>query len=77
MRTPKDLIDENYKLRRIIEKLKLDIKELKDELYEHKRRAGKYCRECGELKPLSEFNKNKKEVDGYEGICRKCRHEIY
>ena len=35
--------------------------------------VNKRCSRCTEVKPLSEFNKNKTQKDGYENQCRVCR----
>ena len=35
----------------------------------------KKCRRCGEVKPLSEYNKDKKNKDGHESKCKKCKLE--
>lgn len=35
----------------------------------------KRCSHCGELKPLSEFNKDKSKKDGYNAWCRCCTRE--
>lgn len=35
----------------------------------------KTCSKCGELKPKSEFYKDSKNKDGYQGHCKKCRNE--
>ena len=32
----------------------------------------KYCNQCGNDKPLSEFNKNRSRVDGHADWCRAC-----
>lgn len=32
----------------------------------------KVCRTCKENKPLIEFNKNKRQIDGYAKVCRTC-----
>ena len=32
----------------------------------------KKCSECGQEKPLGEFNKNRNNKDGYQGRCREC-----
>lgn len=34
---------------------------------------GKQCSTCGEMKPLSEFHKSKKERDGHRSRCKDCR----
>ena len=36
----------------------------------------KKCVRCGEIKGLSEFNKDKSETDGFHTECKKCRQEI-
>lgn len=36
----------------------------------------KTCAKCGQEKPLSDFNKNKKAKDGYSIYCKKC-HNVY
>lgn len=36
----------------------------------------KYCGMCGEIKELSEFNKDKTTRFGYTSRCRQCIHEI-
>lgn len=36
----------------------------------------KKCKACGEIKPVNEFNKNKKYKDGYQSKCRKCINEL-
>jgi len=35
----------------------------------------KKCYRCGEEKPLSEYHKNKGNVDGYNGVCKSCRNK--
>jgi hypothetical protein len=32
----------------------------------------KYCQECGEIKPITEFYENKRMKDGYFNICKEC-----
>ena len=32
----------------------------------------KVCKKCGEEKPLTEFEKNKNNLDGYTGVCKGC-----
>ena len=32
----------------------------------------KECKKCGQLKPLSEFSKNKNEPDGLKRYCKQC-----
>ncbi len=34
------------------------------------------CRKCGRVLHISNFNENKKSIDGYSHICKECRHEI-
>ncbi len=34
---------------------------------------GKTCSKCGEVKPLSDFHRNKKEKDEYQCQCKACR----
>jgi hypothetical protein len=36
----------------------------------------KVCSKCGELKPLSAFNKNKTSNDGHRSQCRECQRAI-
>lgn len=36
----------------------------------------KTCTKCGEVKPLEQFEKNAKCVNGRGGRCKKCRNEI-
>ena len=33
----------------------------------------KTCSKCGELKTLSEFNRDKSRLDGREYVCRQCK----
>ena len=35
----------------------------------------KICKECGELKPLSEFTFNINMKDGYTNVCHACKRE--
>jgi hypothetical protein len=35
----------------------------------------KRCTKCGQIKPLSEFNKNKTRVDGHREMCKNCRSQ--
>lgn len=37
----------------------------------------KTCRQCGELKPLTEFYRKNSNVDGYDGICKMCYRTRY
>ena len=37
----------------------------------------KKCSNCGEVKPLTEFYKNKGMKDGYQYECKKCNSERY
>jgi len=37
----------------------------------------KKCPSCGEIKKLIEFHKNKYQRDGWQGVCKKCRHKYY
>lgn len=32
----------------------------------------KYCQDCGEIKPITEFYENPRMKDGYFNICKKC-----
>ena len=36
----------------------------------------KVCYECKAPKEINEFNRQKRSVDGYRGICKACRHTI-
>jgi 5-methylcytosine-specific restriction endonuclease McrA len=36
----------------------------------------KLCRRCGVEKPLSEFNKERKQKDGYTRYCRQCKEAM-
>ena len=33
----------------------------------------KICKICGVLKPLSEFHKQKKGLNGFRTVCKECR----
>jgi rubredoxin len=35
----------------------------------------KRCTKCGEVKPVAEFHKAKREKDGFQYWCKKCKHE--
>lgn len=35
----------------------------------------KFCNGCGQLKPKSEFNKDKYKKDGHDYLCRLCRRK--
>jgi HNH endonuclease. len=35
-------------------------------------KAGKACRKCGEVKGLDWFSPDKRNLDGKQGVCRKC-----
>lgn len=35
----------------------------------------KRCTKCGESKPFSSFNRNKKKKDGYQDHCRNCQKQ--
>lgn len=35
----------------------------------------KRCYKCGQIKPISDFNKNKKSKDGLQSECRECHAE--
>lgn len=37
----------------------------------------KQCSKCKVEKPISEFSKNKRKVDGLEMYCKSCRNEYY
>lgn len=37
----------------------------------------KKCAHCGELKPVSEFYKNKAQKDGLQSSCKKCFSEMH
>lgn len=37
--------------------------------------AGKRCTKCGEMKPLTEFNRSRDEADGRRSECRECEHD--
>lgn len=37
----------------------------------------KECTLCGEIKPLSSFNPNKRYKDGFYKHCRSCHYEVY
>ncbi len=36
----------------------------------------KLCHKCNEIKPFTEFNKNKTRKDGYQSRCKKCDREL-
>lgn len=36
----------------------------------------KTCRRCGVERPLTEFNRNRRERDGMQRTCRKCQLEV-
>ena len=38
--------------------------------------AEKRCRKCGEMKPLTEFHRNRSNTDGRTGSCAKCETEM-
>jgi hypothetical protein len=35
----------------------------------------KHCVKCGTVKPVSDFNKNKRQMDGFQSYCRLCQKE--
>jgi hypothetical protein len=37
----------------------------------------KYCNKCKKVKPLSDFNKSKRNKDGYQDWCRTCQKKYY
>lgn len=37
----------------------------------------KYCPHCKQIRPLSEFHKSKKNIDGYQAWCRTCVNNYY
>lgn len=41
----------------------------------------KLCNKCGEIKPISDFGKNKSKKDGLQSYCKECtkiyRHNHY
>lgn len=39
-------------------------------------RIEKPCSECGEIKPLTEFGRNKRYMDGHRNVCRPCAAPI-
>lgn len=46
--------------------------EIKDEIQPEEALDLKVCKKCGNEKPLSEFNRNKKSPDGYRQVCKEC-----
>lgn len=46
--------------------------EWKQGLFRHEHEETRFCRQCGEVKPLSEFIRNKNCKNGLESWCKKC-----
>lgn len=40
-------------------------------------RTEKTCSACGKLKPISEFYRQKKQLDGHQKVCKSCSKERY
>ena len=40
------------------------------------KRSGSLHAGCGEIKPVSEFYKNRRSGDGYQYLCKKCKNSI-
>lgn len=38
--------------------------------------TSKSCSKCKEVKPLSDFRKQKSTKDGYKYVCRKCDNDV-
>ena len=68
MRDLKDVIDDN-------EILKNRVEILEWEKYELKKRLGKPCKVCGKRKPLDEFRKHSRYIDGLDNMCKVCRNK--
>ena len=37
--------------------------------------GGRACTKCGEWKPMTEYHKTKRNIDGYQGLCKACHKE--
>ena len=37
----------------------------------------KTCSICGRVKPLSSFDRNKRKADGFDVVCKECKHTRY